>query len=120
VAHQRLQNYLRTHRRRHGLSQAEVARLLGAVSGTKTSRYENSTRMPGALTVFAIEIVFGQPASELFAGKYEAVRLAVQARAKRMVEQLNARPSAQSKKIFRKLALLRTIVELKPTSARRS
>ena len=117
MAHHRLENYLRTHRRRHGLSQAEVAGLLGAASGTKTSRYENFTRMPGALTVFALEVVFSQPASELFAGKYEAVRLAVQARAKRMVDQLNARPNASGKKSFRKLALLRSIVEPKSSSA---
>ena len=119
MAHQRLPNYLRTHRRRHGFSQAEIARLLGAVSGTKTSRYESFTRMPGALTVFAFEIVFGQPASELFAGEYETIRVSVQERARRMVKQLNARPNAQSKKTFRKLALLRSIVEPEPSSARR-
>ena len=93
--------------------------LLGAVSGTKVSRYENFTRMPGALTVFAFEIVFNQPASELFAGSYQAVRLAVQGRARRMVKQLNARPDAQTRKTLRKLELLRTIVESKPSSARR-
>jgi hypothetical protein len=54
--------------------------LLGAVSGTKVSRYENFTPMPAALTVFACEIVFNQPASELFAGTYDAIRLAVQTR----------------------------------------
>jgi transcriptional regulator with XRE-family HTH domain len=110
---------LRTHRRRHGLSQAEIAMLLGAVSGTKTSRYENFTRMPGALTVFALEIVFDQPASELFAGKYQAIRRAVQERARRMVKQLNARPGARPGKTLRKLELLRSIVEPKPSSARR-
>jgi hypothetical protein len=73
--------------------------------------------MPIALTVFALEIVFNQPASELFAGKYQAVRLAVQKHARRMIEQLNAQPNAQNKKILRKLALLRAIVEPKPTSA---
>ncbi len=119
VAHQRLPNYLRTHRRRHGLSQAEIAMLLGAVSGTKVSRYENLTRMPAVNTVFAYEVMFNQPASELFAGRYQAVRLAVQERARRMVEQLNARPNAQSRKTFRKLALLRSIVEPKPNSAQR-
>lgn len=93
--------------------------LLGAVSGTKVSRYENFTRMPGALTVFAFEIVFNQPASELFAGSYQVVRLAVQARARRMVKQLNARPDAQTRQTLRKLELLRSIVESKPSSARR-
>lgn len=93
--------------------------LLGAVSGTKTSRYENFTRMPGALTVFAFEIVFNQPASELFAGHYEAIRLAVQERAGRLVEQLSAQPDGQSRKTLRKLEFLRTVVEPKPNSARR-
>ena len=92
--------------------------LLGAVSGTKVSRYENFTRMPGALTVFAFEIVFNQPASELFAGSYQAVRLAVQGRARRMVKQLNARPDAQTRKTIRKLDLFRAIVESKPSSRR--
>jgi transcriptional regulator with XRE-family HTH domain len=119
VAHQRLQNYLRTHRRRHGLSQTEIATLLGAVSGTKISRYENFTRLPGALTVFAFEILFGQPASELFAGHYQAIRVAVQERAQRMAEQLKARPDAQNRKTLHKLDLLRSIVEPKPSSARR-
>ena len=119
MAHPRLQNYLRTHRRRHNLSQTEVAILLGAVSDTKVSRYENFSRMPVALTVFALEIVFNQPASELFAGKYQAVRLAVQERARRMIEQLNAQPDAKSRETLRKLELLRAIVEPKPTSARR-
>jgi len=93
--------------------------LLGAVSDAKVSRYENFGRMPAALTVFALEIVFNQPASELFAGSYQATRLAVQERARRMVENLNARPNPQSKKTLRKLALLRAIVEPKPISARR-
>ena len=93
--------------------------LLGAASDTKVSRYENFTRMPVALTVFALEIVFNQPASELFAGSYQTIRVAVQERARRMVEQLNARPNPQNKKTLRKLALLRSIVEPKPISARR-
>ena len=119
VAHQRLQNYLRTHRRRQGLSQADVARLLGAASGTKVSRYENFTRMPGALTVFAFEIVFNQPASELFAGRYDAIRLAVQERARRLLKDFDARPGPPAGKTLRKRELCRAIVEARPVSVRR-
>ena len=93
--------------------------LLGAASGTKVSRYENFARMPGSLSVFAFEIVFNQPASELFAGNYHTVRLAVQERARRLVKQLNAQPDTQRRKTLRKLALCRAIVESKPSSARR-
>jgi hypothetical protein len=94
--------------------------LLGAISGTKVSRYENFTRMPGALTILAFEIIFDQPASELFAGSYDAVRLAVQERARRMMKRVSARPDNQSKTILRKLELLRAIVEAKPNSAQRN
>jgi hypothetical protein len=93
--------------------------LLGAATDTKVSRYESFSRMPIALTAFALEIVFNQPASELFAGHYQAIRVAVQKRARRMMENLNARPNPKNKKTLRKLALLRSIVEPKPISARR-
>jgi transcriptional regulator with XRE-family HTH domain len=116
----RLQHYLRTHRRRQGLSQAEVAMLLGADSGTKVSRYENFARIPSALTVFALEIVFSQPASELFAGSYEAIRLVIQKRTRHLLKQLSTQPASQSKKNLRKLELLRAIVEAKPNSAQPS
>ncbi len=118
VAHQRLQNYLRTHRRRTALSQAELAKLLGAASGTKVSPYENFTRMPSAFTVFAFEIVFNQPASELFAGSYEAIRLVVQKRARHLMKQLNAKPDVKTKRTSRKMDLFRAIIESKPSSAR--
>jgi transcriptional regulator with XRE-family HTH domain len=94
--------------------------LLGAVSGTKVSRYENFTRMPSALTIFASEIVFNQPASELFAGIYDEIRLEVQKRARQMMKELTARPDKQTKKTLRKLELLRAIVEAKPNSAQRN
>ena len=93
--------------------------LLGADADTRVSRYENFTRMPSTLTIFACEIVFNQPASELFAGGYEAIRHAVQKRARRMLKQLSARPGSQSKNTLRKLELLRAIVEAKPNCARR-
>jgi hypothetical protein len=93
--------------------------LLGAASGAKASRYENFTRMPSALTVFACEVIFNQPASELFAGSYEPIRAAVQKRARRLLKKLNAVSGDQSPKISRKLELLRAIVEAKPNAAQR-
>ena len=108
MAQHRLQHYLRTHRRRSGLSQAEVALLLGASSGTKVSRYENFTRHPSLVTIFAYEIIFNQPIRELFAGNYEAVRLEVQGRAKRLADALGSH--AADPRTARKLALLHNIV----------
>ncbi len=69
----KLQNYLRTHRKHTGLSQDEVAFLLGCQSGTKVSRYERFIRQPTLETAFAYEALFGVPARELFAGTFQKV-----------------------------------------------
>ncbi len=44
--------YLRTYRKRSGLTQSEVARLLGLESGQLISRYERLDRSPNLETVF--------------------------------------------------------------------
>ena len=57
--HRKLDNYLRTHRNRAGLSQDEVAYLLGCRSGAKVSRYERFTRPPTLQTALAYDAIFG-------------------------------------------------------------
>jgi|HubBroStandDraft_1064217.scaffolds.fasta_scaffold704986_1 transcriptional regulator with XRE-family HTH domain len=64
----RLNNYLRPHRRRIGLSQSEVAFLLGAHEGGRISRYEKGHRIPTLRTALAIATVFGDSPSNLFSG----------------------------------------------------
>jgi transcriptional regulator with XRE-family HTH domain len=86
----RLPNYLRTYRKRAGLSQDEVAFLLGCRSGAKVSRYERLARRPSLETAFAYEAVFGVPARELFAGVYEKVEHEIRKRARILAEKLNA------------------------------
>lgn len=108
MAHQRLQHYLRTYRRRHGFSQAELALLLGASSDTKVSRYESFRRSPSVTAVFAYEIIFNTPARDLFAGSYDAVRGDIRERAGRLIKLLE--PDAKNPRTLRKLQLLRTIV----------
>ena len=79
MATHKLENYLRTYRRRAGFSQDEIAYLLAARSGTKTSRYERFRRTPSLETALAYEALFGVPVRELFAG--------VSARAERRTRQ---------------------------------
>jgi len=86
---------------------------LGAVVGTKVSRYENATRMPSLKTIWACEIVFGQPAQELFAGNYETIRRAVEARALQLLKALTK--DTPTSRIDRRVVLLRSIVESKTT-----
>ncbi len=77
-----LPNYLRANRKRLGLSQDDVAFLLGTQSGAKVCRYERLVREPSLQTAFAFEAIFQKPARELFGGLYQRIEQEVAARAK--------------------------------------
>jgi transcriptional regulator with XRE-family HTH domain len=103
----KLQNYLRTYRKRSSLSQDEVAFLLGCQSGTKVSRYERHTRKPNLETLFAYEMVFAAPARELFAGVYQKVENKIQNRAQLLTRKLNR--ATPDRMATRKLQILEAI-----------
>ena len=84
MANRRLNNYLRSHRKSAGLSQDEMAYLLGMSGGPKISRYERASRTPSLETVFAYEALLGIPARELFAGMYGKVEAATKRRAREL------------------------------------
>lgn len=62
--------YLRTHRRNWGLTQRELAELIGTVSSTQMSRYENSKRAPKIEVALACQVIFGVPPSTMFSDAY--------------------------------------------------
>ena len=102
----KLKNYLRTYRKRAGLSQVEMAYLLGCRSGAKVSRYERFARQPSLQAVFAYEVVFGVPARELFGGVFQQVEGATLRRAQSLVRKLKAtKPDSIA---ARKLKVLRS------------
>jgi transcriptional regulator with XRE-family HTH domain len=72
MATPRLENYLRTYRKRSGLTQQEVGYLLGCANGALVSRYEKRHRLPPLETALACEEIFGVSVSELFAGVRQA------------------------------------------------
>ena len=107
MSQRKLPNYVRASRKKAGLSQDDLAFLLGCGSGTKVSRYELFRRQPGLPTVFALEAIFGKPARELFAGVYQHAEQQTAERARRLIQRLNKhRVDAQ---LQRKLVLLQTI-----------
>lgn len=73
MATRKLPNYIRTYRKHSGLSQSEIAYLLGCRSGSNISRCERFTRTPDLETALAYEVIFGVPVRELFAGMYNKV-----------------------------------------------
>lgn len=104
---QRLANYLLTYRKHAGLSQDEVAFLLGSESGTKVSRYERSVRQPTLETALAYEAILGVPSRTLFAGIFEKVDRAATQRAKTLVGKLRTSGNGQMTK--RKLESLERV-----------
>src|SRR5260370_9525971 len=76
----KIANYLRAYRKRSGLSQSEVAYLLGCKNGNQVSRYERRTHMPPLRTALAFQAALDTPLSELYAGTYESVAKQVAAR----------------------------------------
>jgi transcriptional regulator with XRE-family HTH domain len=105
---QPLHNYLRTYRKRSGLSQDEVAFLLGVSHGTKVSRYEHGGRIPRLESILAYELVFGVPVRGLFGGAFRKVQLATIRRARTLIRRLG--PATRTALAARKLALLEAIV----------
>lgn len=104
----RLPHYLKTCRKRVGLSQDDIAFLLGFESGAHVCRYERFRRSPGFRMTIALCVIFQTPPRELFAGEYQKVERAIHKRAKRLVGRLAAEKPDQL--TLRKLAFLRTII----------
>jgi transcriptional regulator with XRE-family HTH domain len=107
MARSKLKHYLKMHRRLRGLSQEEMAYLLGCKSPAKVSRYENCDRLPTLKTVLAYEYIFKVPVTELFAGIYQEVEKEVPKRAAQLYSKLqNAQPNRKAK---RKMEFLRVV-----------
>jgi transcriptional regulator with XRE-family HTH domain len=80
----KLPNYLRTYRKRAGLSETEFAYLLGCKNASKVSRYERFDRIPTLKTALLCQAVLGTPIAELFAGMYQQAEKEVSKRAKEL------------------------------------
>ena len=87
----RLENYLLSYRKESGLSQQEVAFLLGCEDGTLVSRYEKRRRVPPIKTLLACEEIFGAPVAELFAGMRQSVKKDVARRRLELMSKLQAK-----------------------------
>lgn len=80
--------YLKTYRRRWGLTQQELASLLGYQTGAVVSRLELAARSPTLETAYAFELILGLAAPEIFPGLHAKVRSDVIARARVYYDEL--------------------------------
>lgn len=69
----RLESYLYSHRKETGLSQRELALILGYDKDGPISRQERLESVPPLLVAIGYAVVFDRPVSELFAGLVEVV-----------------------------------------------
>ena len=99
-----LNNYIEMHRKRAGLSQAELATLIAVDGPTAIFRMEKGTRIPTLEELLALEIVSGQPIQKLFAGIAESVSDNVAARAAALLE--NTSDARIDERLTRKLEVL--------------
>ena len=89
----KLDCYLRSYRRRWGLTQVELARLMGCETGAVISRLERDGRQPSLETAYALEVIFGTTPVELFPGLHAKVNKAVIARMRNLYDELQGDPS---------------------------
>jgi DNA-binding XRE family transcriptional regulator len=87
-------NYIRAHRMRRGLSQRELAILVGYGDGHAVGKHERSNAVPPLLIALAYEVVFEIPVAQLFVGFRSAVAESVE----RNVRELKADLENQSGK----------------------
>ncbi len=97
--------YLHTLRKQWGLSQPELAHLLG-ISTSALCKVETLARRPSAQFLLGAEIVFGHAACETFPGIYGAAEREIVARARALHDALAHDGAARQK-----LRLLAEIIE---------
>jgi DNA-binding XRE family transcriptional regulator len=104
---QRLKTYLRPFRRRWGLTQQELAFLIGVKNGTVISRIEGLTKAPRLEWAVACAVLFDTRALELFPGLFSEVHEDLLRRATELYEELQGNPSKATRA---KLDFLETVL----------
>lgn len=113
-----LESYLRTYRKRSGLSQDEVAFLLGSASGAKISRYERLSIQPKLETALAYEAIFQIPVRDLFAGLYQKVEREIMERLRLLTEKVS--DAKLNRVTAHKLTVLRSLCQALTSALRQS
>ena len=100
--------FIRAHRRKWGLTQVELARLVGLSSRGGLSRIERAERVPSAAIIIACSLIFGVATADLFPALQDEIEEAVGTAAAALQNELAGRSDKLS---TRKRALLRKVQE---------
>lgn len=99
-------NYIRTFRRRSGLSQDELGFLLGGVEGTCVLRHEGFQRTPSLETALLYSAIFQVDPREIFAGLYEDALHLAQSQAQILLASTEGLPIKDRSRAERKIEFL--------------
>lgn len=80
MAQKAIASYVRTHRKKSGLTQVEIAKLLGHRNSGRVSRHERGITLPSLSVALGYEAIFRVPVAELFPSVHEAVVKNLEAR----------------------------------------
>jgi transcriptional regulator with XRE-family HTH domain len=116
MAYEPLPNYLRTYRKRMGLSAKDVAFLLRTKSASHISRYEHFHRTPSTRNRLHLMSIFQREMDELFPGEYAKAERRIIRRARLLHDQI-ASSKNMSLQTAHKLRHLKALAEVR--SARR-
>ena len=103
----KLPNYIRKYRKQAGLSQREIAYLLGYQDDARVSRYEHFRSAPSLRIALAFSVLFKVPTDQLFGGDYKKVEAVVNRRAKILLNRVAAGKPDQA--TIRKLSVLKQL-----------
>jgi len=104
---------MRVLRRRLGLTQRELAYVIGYKSDSQISHIENGSRTPQLAEVLMIELVFGIPAVTIFPQIRLAVGTRVGHRVKRIMADLRESDSIHPRVSYKAAQLERVLASLK-------
>jgi transcriptional regulator with XRE-family HTH domain len=88
---QRFASYLKTYRKQSGLTQREVAFLLGLKQTPQFSRYEKQHAIPSLPVALGCEAVFRVPVKELFPGMSDPIVGQISSRIEALTAELQRR-----------------------------
>src|SRR6266542_6117949 len=103
-------NLMRVLRRRLGLTQKELAFLVGYESDSQVSRIENGSRIPHLAEVLVVELVFGVPAVTVFPQIRQAVGPRIRSRAQALLREVEKSSLAGTPRISYKTAQLERVL----------
>ncbi len=85
------ENYLKAHRKKSGLTQREIGKLLGYEDAGQISRHERSASVPPLEVALAYELIYRVPIAAIFAGMRDTIGRNVERKLREMEAALGKR-----------------------------